>query len=48
MLAAMSLQATRQQKSGGQENIELDYLGHGASRAEGGPNEEAGARGTDL
>eukprot|EP00064_Thunnus_orientalis_P015327 superscaffoldBa00002821_g15378 len=43
-----NMMATRQQKSGSQENIELDYLGHGASRAEGGPYEVAGARGTDL
>lgn len=44
----MSLQATRGQHPGGRENIELDYYNLGASRAEGGPKEEAGAQGTDL
>ena len=43
----MSLQATRGQKPGRQENIELEYYNLGGSSAEGGPGEEAGAQGAE-
>ena len=43
----MSLQASRGQKSGPQENIELDYYNLGVSRAEGEPAEEEGAQGAE-
>ncbi|XP_078140346.1 uncharacterized protein LOC144539407 [Centroberyx gerrardi] len=39
--------ATRGQKPGREENIELDYYNLGGSGAEGGPGEEAGAQGTE-
>ncbi|XP_071375781.1 scavenger receptor cysteine-rich type 1 protein M130-like [Centroberyx affinis] len=39
--------ATRGQKPGREENIELDYYNLGSSSAEGGPGEEAGAQGTE-
>ncbi|XP_071388313.1 scavenger receptor cysteine-rich type 1 protein M160-like [Centroberyx affinis] len=39
--------ATRGQKPGREENIELDYYNLGGSSAEGGPGEEAGAQGTE-
>uniref|UniRef100_UPI003AAABC9C scavenger receptor cysteine-rich type 1 protein M160-like n=1 Tax=Centroberyx gerrardi TaxID=166262 RepID=UPI003AAABC9C len=39
--------ATRGQKPGREENIELDYSNLGGSGAEGGPGEEAGAQGTE-
>lgn len=44
LCACMSLQATRGQKSGPQENIELDYYNLGVCGAEGGPAEEEGAQ----
>ncbi|XP_053197800.1 scavenger receptor cysteine-rich type 1 protein M130-like [Scomber japonicus] len=43
----MSLQASRGQKSDPQENIELDYINLGVSRAEGEPAEEEGAQGAE-
>ncbi|XP_067451800.1 scavenger receptor cysteine-rich type 1 protein M130-like [Thunnus thynnus] len=41
------LKASRGQKSGPQENIELDYYNLGVSRAEGEPAEEEGAQGAE-
>lgn len=43
MFAALSLQSTRGQKPGREENIEMDYYNLGGSRAEGGVGETTGA-----
>lgn len=47
LCAVVSLQASRGQKPGTQENIELDYYNLGVPAAEGGPTEEEGAQGAE-